>query len=131
MTWLDYLNWIEVLGIYVMIGALLRLIWSRKKQGRRLAQQQEPMHPFKAGDMVILGERNPHKGSLVCGKPYEVVGTSRYGIWLGAENKTIGHFSASHFQLYTGLGRIMPGDGHKEYEEAIAAQEAMDEITSR
>jgi hypothetical protein len=131
MTWLDYLNWIEVLGIFVMLGALLRLIWSRKKQGRRLAQQEESMHPFKAGDMVILGERNPHKGNLICGKPYEVLMAGPSYISLRAENGTEGAYYANLFVPYTGLGRSMPGDGYKEYEEAIAAQEAMDEITSR
>jgi hypothetical protein len=128
MTYWDLLIYFDLFAIWCAVGALILKIWSRKKQGRRLAQQEESMHPFVVGDMVILGENNPYKGCLRCGIPYEVLITTSHHIVLLGDNGTEGCFTAGHFQLYTGIGRPMPGDGHREYEEAIAAQEAMDNV---
>ena len=130
MTLWNLLFYFDIFGLVSMLGMLIWNIRSRKKRERE--EREEPMHPFVVGDMVMLGDINPYKGDLKCEQPYEVLNIySSTHIQLRADNDTYGWFLARCFQPYTGLGRPMPGDGYREYEEAIAAQEAMDEITSR
>lgn len=88
---------------------------------------------FAIGDFVELRDFNPYKGTLKCGMQYEVlrvyyVNQAYCKVGLRCDNGTEGVFAAKYFELYTGIGRRMPWDASGEYEEAIAALEAMEDV---
>jgi hypothetical protein len=86
---------------------------------------------FAVGDYAImnkfLNKKNPYKGCLRAGRPYRILGVyTTSHIKLLADNGTEGYFASQHFDLYEGIGIMMPLDLSGEYDDAIAAQEAME-----
>lgn len=90
--------------------------------------------PFHAGDMVVLKpDHNPYNGYLKCTVPYLVLKAaySTHLIRLRIDNGAEGWFDSAHFEKYDGIGRTMPIDLSGEYDEAIRAQEIMEDVSNR
>lgn len=126
------LGWVVLFGLWA-IGtlAICFLLWAvyqvELKPVTTMGKEPTPS-PFNTGDWVVLKEKNPFKGTLRCGEPYEVLGVTVLAISLRADNGTEGWFYPTNFELYTGLGRRMPIDLSRDYEDALAAQEIMDDL---
>jgi hypothetical protein len=100
----------------------------KSELGLKVALEAPRAPKFGVGDYAIINGQNPYKGTLKAGKPYEVIEVYTSEIRLLADNGTFGLFQFGVFDLYKGLGRKMPLDLSREYDDAMRAQDIMDAL---
>lgn len=110
------------MGIPSIFNLLIQ--WTGLQYEPKLKPTPSPLPSplFKSGDWVTLKKENPFKGTLICGKAYQVGRVIPTHMALVGENETVGYYSSQHFKL---LGYDPNPPGAQEYDEIMQIQDLM------
>lgn len=88
-----------------------------------------PGPAFEIGEKVMLKKKNPFKGSIQCGRAYEVLAASSSHVIIrqGEGNENNGTYAAGWFRRQEAWEA---NPGADLYDEALMAQETMEKLGS-
>jgi hypothetical protein len=132
MDWVVKIPWgeLEFWGIATMWSCLLITTiyreyrdWQRRKITVAVDAKAK-IRLFEDGDLVMLKEENPFKGTLTCGKVYRVHHEHyNYVMLENADNGTKGYFQKEYFEKAT---YDPHSPGAIEYDEIMEMQELVE-----